>query len=337
MYDKTALTTIRCRPGGAPRPLAALVLTLAAHAAPAQVSVNVSFDASASVLTGSEKNAVTSHLQEAARRWAQTVILDGPRSVEVSVSLGAIATASGSSASSSFVGVIGGRDTFEQGVAAEWRSGIDPNGADADANVTLGLAYLRNELWFDPDPQARTVMVPADRTDAMSVMLHEFGHILAYNGFADASTGEPPATFWSIWDRWMIPGQPTRFSGPAVLASWGGMPELTIGNINHWGNPLRAFPAGFGETCAEATTLWREGAPMPSQCQAPASIDAPVSIDAEAGRAIAGGDSLLSQLMNGVVFVRGSRYDISALDVAVMKDVGFAIERIFSDGFETSP
>jgi hypothetical protein len=312
---------------------AALVLVLAAQAASAQVTVTVGFDTSASALTANERNAITSHLQEAGRRWANTVAIGGPRSVDVTVSIGAIATASGASAVSSFVGTIAGRDTFEQGVAAEWRSGVDPNGAEADAGVTFGLDYLRNELWFDPDPQARSAPVPADRTDAMSVVLHEFGHILAYNGFADVDSGQPPATFWSIWDRWMIPGQPTVFTGPDAVASWGTPPDLTQGNINHWGNSVRVGAQAVDvETCANTTILWRVGAPIPRQCPAPGSVDAPAS--GSATRAIEAGGSLLYQLMNGIVFYRGTRYDISPLDVAVLQDVGFGIEQIFASGFE---
>ena len=314
--------------------LGALTLAMAANPASAQVSVSVAFDASAGVLTATERSNVTSHLQEAGRRWGSVVALSGPRSVEVTVSVGAIATASGASLTSSFIGSIGGRDTFEQGVAAEWRTGIDPNGAAADAGVTFGLAYLRNELWFDPDPHARTAPVPLDRTDAMSVLLHEFGHILAYNGFADVNTGQPPPTFWSIWDRWMIPGQPTLFSGPASVAAWGAAPELTVGNINHWGNPGPGMDVVLAEPCIEMTPLWREGVPIPRQCPAPGSIDAPASRQGDPIRAISTGGNLIDQLMNGVVFYSGTRYDLSSLDLAVLQDVGFGIERIFASGFE---
>jgi hypothetical protein len=314
--------------------LAVLTLAMATNPALAQVSVSVAFDSSAGVLTATDRSNVTSHLQEAGRRWGSVVALSGPRSVEVTVSVGAIATASGASLTSSFIGSIGGRDTFEQGVAAEWRTGIDPNGAAADASVTFGLAYLRNELWFDPDPQLRSAPVPLDRTDAMSVLLHEFGHILAYNGFADVNTGQPPPTFWSIWDRWMIPGQPTLFSGPASVAAWGAAPELTIGNINHWGNPVPGIGAALTETCANTSPWWRDGAPVPRQCRAPGSVDAPASAPADPTPSIATGGNLLDQLMNGVVFFRGTRYDLSALDVAVLEDVGFTVERIFASGFD---
>jgi hypothetical protein len=49
---------------------------------------------------------------------------------------------------------------------------------------------------------------------------------------------------------------------------------------------------------------------------------------------IGNGASLIDQLMNGVVFYRGTRYDISALDIGVLKDVGLMTDGIFSNGFE---
>ena len=153
------------------------------------------------------------------------------------VAIDASPTANGASATAVEVPGVGGRSTYEQGVASELRTGVDPNGAAPDALITVGLAYLRNELWFDPDPLARTAPVPADRTDAQSVFLHEFGHILAYNGWADADSGQPPAGYWSVFDRWIQPGSPSRFLGPAALAAWGSAPDLTVGNIDHWGNP----------------------------------------------------------------------------------------------------
>jgi hypothetical protein len=313
--------------------LAALLLP-AAGMVSAQVAFNIAFDASANVLTATEKNNVVSHLQEAGRRWTSALAITGPRSIEITVFISNIPTASGASAVTSYVGTINGRDTYEQGVAAELRLGTDPNGAAGDAIVTFGLTYLRNELWFDPDPQARTAPVPLDRTDAMSTVLHELGHILAYNGFADVSTGQPPATFWSIWDRWMIPGQPTVFSGPNAVASWGSMPDLTTGNINHWANPAQSAAGLAGESCAENGVRWQDGAPVPRQCPVPASADAPASMDADPLHSIDAAGTLIDQLMNGIVFYRGTRYDISALDLAVLRDVGFTVDRIFVGGFE---
>ena len=68
---------------------------------------------------------------------------------------------------------------------------------------------------------------------------------------------------------------------------------------------------------------------MPRLCDVPESAD-PLAADDRAPS----GASLLDQLMNGVVFYRGRRYDISALDLGVAIDVGLATDRIFAAGFD---
>ena len=314
--------------------LALWVITTAAPAL-AQVTFDVSFDASADVLTATERNNVTSHIGEAGKRWVGFLSIVGARSIAVRVFVdNSIPTSNGASVVSSDVGVIGGRDTYEQGVAYELLTGVDPNGTDADANIKFNLAYLRNELWFDPDPAARTAPVPTDRTDAMSVVLHELGHVLAYNGWADLNTGQPPATYWSVFDRWMTPGQPTLFSGPAAMAAWGTWPNLTVGNIFHWGNAARGTYVEDAARCAAQPTLWVRGAPVPQVCNAPESADAPPSMDVDTSLPTINSGSLIDQLMNGVVFYRGHRYAISTLDLGVLIDVGLLADTIFSNGFE---
>jgi len=291
----------------------------------AQVTFDVTFDVSADVLTTTEKDNVAAHLREAGRRWIAVIPVGGARSIEVRVFVDNIPTANGASATTGFIGVVDGRDTYEQGVAHELRTGVDPNGADADANITFGLDYLRNELWFDPDPVSRTATVPTNRTDAMSVALHEMGHVLAYNGWADLATGQPPADYWSVFDSWMIPGTPTLFAGPAADAAWGVLPDLTIGNIMHWGNMM-----GRADSSVACRAQPSQGtlAPTPRVCDAPRSENRDRNAPA--------GASLIDQLMNGVVFYRGYRYDISALDLGVLEDVGLRSAYLFANGFELS-
>jgi hypothetical protein len=299
----------------------ALALALPAGAA---VDFNVSFDASADVLTATERSNITSHVQAAGARWVAAIGVSGTRSIEVEIAISDIPTANGASVTTAYLGTIDGRDAYEQGAAHELRTGEDPNGADPDALITIGLDYLRNELWFDPDPTARTAPVPANRTDAMSTILHELGHVFAYNGWADLFTGVPNPDYWSIFDSWIAPGSSPTFEGPAAVAAWGTPPALTIGNIFHWGNSARAG----GGRCDIAPITWRFGAPSPNVCSAPPSGDAPREAD--------GVPSLIDQLMNGVVFYRGTRYDISALDVGVLVDVGLIDDHdaIFANGFE---
>ena len=308
---------------------------LLAGSVQAQVSISTQFAASASVLSDAERTALATHVSEAGRQWVADLALDGPRSIEIEIAIdNGIPRATGGSLTTGFVATIGSRDLFEQGVAAELRSGVDPNGSEADARFTFNPDYLRNELWFDPDPTLRSAPVPNDRTDAFSVILHEFGHAIGYNGWADGD-GVPPATFYSTFDRWMQAGSPTVFTGPVSVASWGSAPDLTTGNIHHWGNPppgKRAARAPLQEA-----VHWAHGRPLPHPaCHGLPSMDAPPSADRELGKG--GAPSLIDELMNGVVFFRGSRYQLSALDLSVLEDLGLAIatnqDSMFEDGFE---
>ncbi|MEO8011102.1 MAG: hypothetical protein ABI650_05615 [Dokdonella sp.] len=65
----------------------------------------------------------------------------------------------------------------------------------------------------------------------------------------------------------------------------------------------------------------------------PASVDAPSSSDPD--RAPRLGATLIDQLMNGVVFYRGTRYHITPLDRAILLDAGLLGDAIFANGFES--
>jgi hypothetical protein len=291
----------------------AISLSAASHA---QVQFPVTFDASASNLTSTERTQITSHVQAAGADWIQYVLINGSRSIEVEIIIDeTIPFGNGSSVSSGFVGV-NVRDMFEQGAAAELRTGVDPNGATVDVRFKFNTDYLRNELWFDPNPRLRIDPVPINRTDAMSVFLHEFGHTFAYNGFNDLNSGLPQPAFWSTFDQWIIPRPSTTarnlFSGPRARAVFGSNPDLTTGNIFHWTNSglLRQAVANNGGE--------------------------PISMDADQAAALRANEAdsaLIDELMNGVVFFRGTRYRISALDRAVLDDVGIAA-KLFASGFE---
>lgn len=200
----------------------------------------------------------------------------------VQLSFADIATSTGHSLASGWVGTgSSGQALFEQGAAFEWRTGTDANGAAPDVQITIGISgYLQNELWFDPDPLRLAGAVPSDRTDAFSVLLHEWGHAFGFNGWLDSSTGVSPGHYGSTFDALVVPEQGaagTRllFSGVQASSLYGGAVPLTFGNYAHVGN---------------------------SGAQ--------------------GGASLIPDLMNGEVFYRGRRYEISALDLAIMADIG---------------
>lgn len=257
-------------------------LLFCASAAPAAAQISVIFDD-----PGASYFAYYADLQRltvaAGSAWTNHFApLQAGADLTVQISFADIATSSGHSLASAWVGTGGsGQALYEQGAAFEWRTGADANGAAPDVQINIGSSgYLQNELWFDPDPLRLAGGVPADRTDAFSVLLHEWGHAFAFNGWLDGSTGVPPGNYGSTFDAMVAPergaaGTTLLFWGAQASSQYGAAVPLTFGNYGHLGN------SGA-----------RDGA------------------------------SLIPDLMNGEVFYRGTRYEISALDLAIMADVG---------------
>ncbi len=303
---------------------------------PAQVWASCGFsvafvnDVPTQVLTGPQQALITLHVLEAGRLWTEPLLVASPCSIEVEVRMDPnIATANAASSASVLVGAVGQRQLYEQGVAHEFRTGVDPNGAGIDMMLVFGSSYFQDQIWFDPDPAARTAPIPADRIDAFSVVLHELGHAIAYNGWADGQ-GNPPADIFSVWDRWMLPGTPALFDGPRSKLAWGSPPELTTNNINHWGNdgggpPAPELPAG--------EIQWQGGTPVPRMvCTGLRGLVRPIVPESPATPPP---PSLLDQLMNGVAFYYQYRYHISDLDIGVLWDTGLPVNDIvFASGFE---
>jgi hypothetical protein len=236
---------------------------------------------------------IESHIQAAGRLWANHLV--GNAEIEVVVRpSAAVPFAEGRSFTSNFVRNNGTYDVFEQGMAAEIRTSVDPNGADPDVDIEINTDYVFNELWFDPDPNARVEPVDVNRTDAMSTFLHEFGHALGYSGWINSTTGTYPGDYQSTYDeRTSFDGTNFFFNGPEAVAVYGSPVPLTYANVSHVAN--------FD--------------PRPGQ-------------------------DLVLDLMNGLVFYRGSRYQISPLNIAMLRDAGvpaiytpgdFNVDRVVDD------
>lgn len=257
-------------------PAVAFVLTIAPFSF-AATSFQIAYqDPSGSLL--SLRSSIDSHILAAATEWS-SYFEESFGSLEILVTSDtAIPRATGRSLTTSYVGTSGAFFVYEMGAASEMQSGIDPNGAAYDVEISFNPNYANNELWFDPDPIARTAPVPSLRTDAMSVILHELGHTLAINGWRDAS-GSLPANYMSTFDAAVVAnGSNLYFTGAKAQNIYGGPVPITFGNSSHIGN----------------------NSPRP-------------------------GSDLLNDLMNGVVFRRGQRYDISELDLAILADTGLPI------------
>jgi hypothetical protein len=256
--------------------LAGLALAAAALAqAPAQAALSFTLElVDPNGAAASFKDQIHSHVAAALFHWGQHIDASATISVQFHVT-DAVERAAGASASSAWVGFDGARHVYDQGLSHKLRTGIDANGAAPDVLLFFSPTYLSTELWFDADPFARSAPVAADRTDAVSIFIHEFGHALGYNGWGDLTTGALPAGYASTWDtltRW--DGQTLWFTGAQAMQVYGGAVPLTAGNNFHVGNAWGA------------------------------------------------GSDLLSDVMNGVTMQRGTRYQIGALNVAMLSDLG---------------
>src|SRR4051794_27195582 len=176
---------------------------------------------------------------------------------------------------------LGDKDVLEQGWAAEMRTGKDPNGDDPDIELVFEPAYLLT-LWWDPRPDQRRAPVPGNKLDAMTVVEHELGHALAFNGWIDPKTGKLDGNVASTYDRWVtFDGTDFFFNGPVAKKAWGGPVPLAKTNNNYH-----------------------------HVCDKPQGPQAKLKDD----------------LMNGVTFANGRRYQIGPMDLAIVADCGVPLK-----------
>src|SRR5687767_13849762 len=159
------------------------------------VAWNVTFDDPGNVYAAYHEP-IRQTIRSAGADWVGILQLTASSSIEVIVDFHSPIPRGGArSATTTFVGNNGIYDVWEQVAASELKSVVDPNGATPDVEITFEPAYVTSGIWFDPDPPARSGVVPNNRVDAYSVMLHELGHAIAYNGWRDWSTYQLPSNY----------------------------------------------------------------------------------------------------------------------------------------------
>ncbi|MBU7582909.1 MAG: hypothetical protein KAF91_08355 [Nostoc sp. TH1S01] len=181
-------------------------------------------------------SAIKSHILAAGSYWDNYIV--GNANLEIVVNFSnPNTTATGRSLTSSFVRNNGTLNVYEPGATSEIRTGIDPNGVTPDIEFNFNPDYLLNELWFDPDPLARTATVPINKTDAVSLLLHEFGHVFGFNAWKDNFNATLPGNYESTFDEQIIfDGSNFFFIGNQATSVYGSAVPLTFGNITHVGN-----------------------------------------------------------------------------------------------------
>lgn len=276
--DALATRVIRKWSGGGI--LAACLCALSGVASPVQAAAdlryNVTFNDPLGLGAAYYVN-LDSHIGAALDLWSVHLIGSADIHVLVDISWDT-PRATGRSLAAGFVRSVDGLNIYEQGMAYELRTGLDINGALPDVEFTFNPGYLSDELWFDPNPRTRMAPIAPNRTDAMSVILHEFGHALAFNGWSAPHDGALPGTYASTWDELVsFDGEGLYFMGPQAQSIPGDGVAITTGSNFHVGN------------------------------------------------ASGPGEDLIHDLMNGVAYYREQRYNISSLDLAMLKDMGVPV------------
>jgi hypothetical protein len=132
-----------------------------------------------------------------------------------------------------------GKSIVEEGMAHELRTGTDPNGLAPDVEMAFDPEYVKT-MWWDPKPHSRKRPVPPKMLDAVSVIAHELGHAIGFNGRLDPKTGQATRGEISPYDRWVrFDGTNFFWTGPAATKVFRKEIPLskTQTNYHHFGEP----------------------------------------------------------------------------------------------------
>ncbi|WP_306252818.1 hypothetical protein [Parvularcula sp. IMCC14364] len=143
-----------------------------------------------------------------------------------------------------FIGNPNGKNTFEGTFAYELRHNSNPNGNNIDATIRFDVDYLLNELWFDSTPSTAND-IPVDKIDALSVIVHEIGHMLGFTGYYLEGSNSFIDDARSPYDqRLLFINNDVLFTGPNTLESFGNPVPLTDNNYAHYGNVIEHPSSG---------------------------------------------------------------------------------------------
>jgi PEP-CTERM motif len=228
---------------------------------------------------------ITRNVQAAGADWVSRFQVNVNTTLDISIDFGAIGTATGASAAASFLGLSGGLNTYEQGAAAKLKTGLDVNGAAPDIRFTIGINGYLQNELWF-DPNPQTQAAAVPSNKTDARSV-----FLHEFGHAFAFNG------WRNGTNGALPGN--------YQSSFDALVRMDSASA---GAPSLLF------TGAQATALYGGHVPLTFGNYGHVGNSAPRP-----------GADLVPDLMNGVVFFRGSRYQISALDLAIMQDVGLPV------------
>lgn len=174
-----------------------------------------------------DKQALIVKSVEAAGMWLSSLI-PGRGTIDIELRFDAsVSTMNASALAGQDLGAVtaaNGRSytLWQEGVAAEILTGIDPNGAAPDAVIRVGTTNLDRYYWFD-DTLRTSNDIPVDKTDGFRVMLHEILHCLGFNGFLSTIGDSYTGTGISPFDQYFVQSAGRSwFHGPHAMKAFGG-------------------------------------------------------------------------------------------------------------------
>lgn len=242
-------------------------------------------------LGGSADASLVYDLEQALAIWSQYILGIGTLVVDLVIGTTAVGRMSGGATSSFFIGTNAqGYNVFEPSSLYELTTGQHVGGTTSDITITVDTAYFSKlDLSYGLNYGSQ---VAGNLYNPIVVLLHELTHAFGMSGWYDQS-GHLPGNYESPFDALI---QKTSsgafFVGANAESVYGGPVPITTNsttqNYSHFGN--------------QQSDINRS----PSTVQ----------------------DSLTLDLMNGIVFFPNYQYAISALDLAVLQDIGYHIRTV---------
>ena len=180
---------------------------------------------------------------EAVRRWSAVLAGDAALTVRIQITTDVTSQRAEGSWSNGTTAARTGGFSYAVGSPAWQLQGNARAGTASDADIVISVHpdYLQNELFLDPTPATRGD-TPSDRTDGLSVLIHEIGHAIGFTGYYDEGTDTFSGNYKTGYDyRLSVVNGAVMFDGPNVRALMGGAIPLTDNNYCHYGNS-NAYP-----------------------------------------------------------------------------------------------
>lgn len=238
---------------------------------------------------GSADPVLVYDLQQALSVWSQYIVGLGTLKIELDIANTQEGRESGGPTSTEFVGTTAqGVNVFESSAFYELTTGNHVTGTSSDITITIDPGYFQNLDLSSGFSYGSTVA--SNHYNPVIVFLHEIMHGFGMTGYLSQTgtlSGNAESPFDLLIQR---TGTNAFFTGSNAEAAYGGPIPLTTNstsgeNYYHFGN--------------QQSDLF----------QTPTTVHDPLTLD----------------LMNGIVLFYNYQYQISSLDLGVLRDLGYTI------------